>query len=219
MESFENSRGAEILVNLCHAIRDNAAYLSEIDGATGDGDHGINMNKGFARACARIDRQAVTFSTGLNVLGEVLLDEIGGAMGPLYGTFFMEMGRVCNGHAEIDKQLFANMLDAALDGVLEVGDASVGDKTLLDTLAPAQAALAMAVEQDRGFCEALNQMTIAAELGKESTKDLVAKVGRASRLGERSRGTLDAGAASCYLILQSMASSIRVLLQERKVAL
>ena len=219
MDSFRNSQGKQIVLDLCKTIQDNAAYLSEVDGAIGDGDHGINMNKGFARARANIGERAVDFSVGLHTLGEVLLTEIGGAMGPLYGTFFMEMARVCDGKADTDKRLFAQMLDAALHGVEEVGSATVGDKTLLDTLAPAYASFAAAVQQDQSFREALARMTTAAEHGKESTRGLVAKVGRASRLGERSRGTLDAGATSCHLILKSMASSIHTLLQERKVAL
>ena len=216
MDSFRrNSRGKQIVLDLCKTIQDNAAFLSEVDGAIGDGDHGVNMNKGFAQARAKIGERTVDFSVGLHTLGEVLLTEIGGAMGPLYGTFFIEMARVCNGKADTDKRLFAEMLDAALHGVEEVGNATVGDKTLLDTLAPATALFAAAVQQDRSFREALGQMTTAAEHGKESTCGLVAKVGRASRLGERSRGTLDAGATSCHLILQSLARSISRLLREK----
>ncbi len=152
--------------------------------------------------------QELDLSGSLNVLGQVLFTEIGGAMGPLYGTFFMEMAQACQGKPEIDASVFGQMLSAALAGVVDVGEAKVGDKTMVDTLAPAQAAYMDSLEQGLSFRLALAAMLQAAEQGKESTRDLVAKVGRASRLGERSRGVLDAGATSCFLVLSSLAGSI-----------
>ena len=129
-------------------------------------------------------------------------------MGPLYGTFFMEMAQACRGKAEIDAGVFGQMLSAAYAGVVDVGNAKVGDKTMVDTLAPAQAAYLASLARGLSFREALQAMSQAAEQGKESTRELVAKLGRASRLGERSRGVLDAGATSCFLVLSSFASSL-----------
>jgi dihydroxyacetone kinase-like protein len=208
MESFQSSHGKEIVLGLVKAIQDNAAYLSEIDGAIGDGDHGINMNKGFTLTQTRIGDQDVDLSAGLELLGNTLLTEIGGAMGPLYGTFFIEMADASAGKAEIDSQTFGSMLDAALDAVQDLGSAKLGDKTLLDTLIPARSAYHEALASGKSFAEALQGMAAAAEAGKEGTRDMVAKIGRASRLGERSRGHLDAGATSCNLILQALASSM-----------
>jgi dihydroxyacetone kinase-like protein len=145
-------------------------------------------------------------------LGDVLLTEIGGAMGPLYGTFFMEMASACEGKSEIDALLFGQMLKAGLEGIQGLGNAKVGDKTLMDTLFPAQEAYAAALAEGQCFGKALNRMAEAAERGKESTRELVAKIGRASRLGERSRGVLDAGATSCCLILKAFDSSINHLI-------
>ena len=129
-------------------------------------------------------------------------------MGPLYGTFFMEMAQACRGKAEIDAVVFGQMLSAAYAGVVDVGNAKVGDKTMVDTLAPAQVAYMASLEQGLSFRQALQAMSQAAEQGKESTRELVARLGRASRLGERSRGVLDAGATSCFLVLSSLASSM-----------
>jgi dihydroxyacetone kinase-like protein len=197
--------------HLVQTIQENAAYLSELDGAIGDGDHGVNMSKGFTRAGERLGDET-GLSEGLSVLGDTLLTEIGGAMGPLYGTFFLEMSDACRGQPVIDGQTFGVMLDAGLRGVQELGDAQAGDKTLLDTLIPARAAYWAALSAGDGFPAALGKMVAAAEEGKEGTRDMVAKIGRASRLGERSRGHLDAGATSCYLILKSFAESMTALL-------
>ena len=212
MDSFSSSQGEVIMAALVKTIQENAAYLSEVDGAIGDGDHGINMSKGFTRAGQLTVTGPIDLSTGLNRLGDVLMTEIGGAMGPLYGTLFMEMAGACKGKAAIDEQVWKQMLTAGLAGVKDLGGAQVGDKTLLDTLSPATEAFAAAVDRGASFHEALRQMVDAAEKGKESTRGLVARLGRASRLGERSRGVLDAGATSCYLILKSMADSADTLL-------
>ena len=212
MDSFANAHGGPILTELIKAIQDNAGWLSEIDGAIGDGDHGINMSKGFGKARERLPAD-VDLSTGLNTLGDTLMVEIGGAMGPLYGTLFMEMAAVCKGKPEIDRELFGQMLDAGLSGVRDIGGASVGDKTLVDTLSAARDAYTQAVCSGATFAAALKRLSVGAESGRDSTRDLVAKIGRASRLGERSRGVLDAGATSCCVILQSMAASMIRLLE------
>jgi len=210
MQYFLNNEGIIIVYDLIKTIQDNALYLSEIDGAIGDGDHGINMNKGFTMCKDRLIDKQIDLSTALNILGEVLLNEIGGAMGPLYGMFFFGMSNACNNKKQIDSIVFKNMLEAAVSELSEIdlSKAKIGDKTMMDTLIPAVEAYKTTVNHGKSFVEALEEMKIAAKKGKESTKELIAKVGRASRLGERSRGFLDVGAVSSWLILKSMADSI-----------
>ncbi|MGQ9889581.1 MAG: dihydroxyacetone kinase subunit DhaL [Aggregatilineales bacterium] len=213
MDAFNNSQGKAVVLRLAQSIEDSAAYLSEIDGAIGDGDHGINMRKGFLKARDALANQDVNLSQSLDTLGSTLLTEIGGAMGPLYGMLFTQMAAACASADVIDAKVFGAMLDAAVRAVRELSDAKVGDKTLLDTLVPARDAYRAALETGADFAAALGQMAAAAEQGKESTRELVAKVGRASRLGERSRGHLDAGATSCSIILKTLAEAITDLLQ------
>jgi len=208
MQYFLNNKGVVIIYDLIKTIQDNAPYLSETDGAIGDGDHGINMNKGFALCKERLIGEQINLSMGLNILGEILLNEIGGAMGPLYGMFFIGMSSACNNKKQIDPIVFKGMLEAAVLGIREISEAKIGDKTMMDTLIPAVEAYKTTVNHGKSFVEALEEMKIAAEKGKESTKELIAKVGRASRLGERSRGFLDVGAVSSWLILRSIADSI-----------
>jgi len=210
-EQFTNKEGRIIVEKLIETIRENKAYLSEVDGAIGDGDHGINMAKGFSLTSERLAEE-MGLSEGLKTLGRTLVMEIGGAMGPLYGSFFKALAAACKDKEQIDAQVFARMIEAGYTAVIELGQAQVGDKTLVDTLHPALVAYKNALGEGARFEDALQRMAQAAEQGKESTKNLVAKVGRASRLGERSKGVLDAGATSCYLILKSAADTIRSLL-------
>lgn len=209
--SFPSSQGRAILDALIGSIDEHAAMLSEIDGAIGDGDHGINMRKGFLLARDALPAE-VDLSTGLSTLGDALLTKIGGAMGPLYGSFFAEMGAACADVDRIDAATVGRMLSAGRAVVEDLGEARVGDKTLLDTLVPASDAYQAALDEGASFAAALEVMAQAAERGKESTRDLVARVGRASRLGERSRGVLDAGATSCWLLLRAMAGAMQRLL-------
>lgn len=214
MESYRNANGKIIVLDLITTIHSNAAYLSEVDGAIGDGDHGINMDKGFSKTREILGDRALSMSESLKELSNELMEEIGGSMGPLYGTFFMEMADASEGHTEIDRTVFGEMLSKALSGIQEISNAKRGDKTLLDTLIPAEETYRIAVANGKSFVDALQDMSAAAEEGKESTRDMVALIGRASRLGERSRGVPDAGATSCYLILNSMAKSITRLLAD-----
>jgi dihydroxyacetone kinase-like protein len=212
MECFTNQKGALIVTELIRTIQDHKQYLSDIDGAIGDGDHGINMNKGFGDCGKELAGNPGDLTHSLKVLVRILMGNIGGSMGPLYGMFFKAMAGVSAGNETIDAIKFGEMLQAAEAGVRKIGGAAPGDKTLLDTLVPAVAAYQAAIAKGQGFAAALDRMKEAAKQGRDSTKDLVAKVGRASRLGERSRGVIDAGAASCCLILTSMAETIKRLI-------
>jgi dihydroxyacetone kinase-like protein len=205
-ESYPATAGRPLVLALVETIETNRGYLSEIDGAIGDGDHGINMSKGFVLAKTRLAERDISVPDGLALIGKTLMTEIGGAMGPIYGTFFIQMSLQAKNKPAIDGEVFGAMLAAARTGVEELGGAKPGDKTIMDTLVPAQEKYQSTISNGSDFVQALQQMAEAAELGKDSTRDLVAKIGRASRLGERSRGTLDAGATSCALILRTFAN-------------
>ena len=139
----------------------------------------------------------------------MLFNKIGGSMGPIYGTILQAMSEKAEGAEAIDLALFGEMLEAGLEGLYGIVGARPGDKTLVDTLYPACEAIKAAAAEGKDFSAALDEMKAAAEAGKDSTVDLVAKFGRASRLGERSRGVLDAGATSCCIILQAMADGMK----------
>lgn len=210
--TFTNKAGVKLVTGLVATIQQNKDFLSEVDGKIGDGDHGINMNKGFTLCGERLAEGEHDMSSAFMVLSETLMDDIGGSMGPLYGVFFEGLSTQSEGKAEIDAGTFLAMLEEGLAGIQDIGSAKVGDKTLLDTLCPAVEAMRTAVEQGKDFAAALDEMDAAAKAGWQSTENMVAKIGRASRLGERSRGVLDAGATSCWLILDSMAKTAKELL-------
>jgi len=205
---MKNSAGKPVLLKMVAAIQDNKDYLGEVDGLIGDGDHGMNMNKGFSMFADQIKDKNVGFSEGLDELGNVLFSKIGGSMGPIYGTLFMGMAEAGGKFSDINLEAFAAMLNSGLSSLQEVVQAQVGDKTLMDTLCPAVMVISKAAAEKKDFAEALALMKAAAETGRDSTKDLVAKFGRSSRLGERSRGVHDAGSVSCCLILCAMADGI-----------
>jgi phosphoenolpyruvate---glycerone phosphotransferase subunit DhaL len=205
MPNFPNSQGRKVVLAQVQTVVDNKVYLSEVDGKIGDGDHGINMAKGFNLIKDRLGDKEVSLSEGLGLIGKTLMTEIGGSMGPIYGTFFIQMSLKAKGKPETDAKLFGEMLKAARDALEDLGGAKVGDKTLMDAVIPAQEAYQSAVEAGASLQEALKKMADAAEKGKDSTVDLVAKIGRSARLGKRSRGVLDAGATSAALILQTFA--------------
>ena len=212
VEGFSASEGRPILDALIEAVHQSSARLSQIDGATGDGDHGINMDKGFLRAGELLGDGPIELARGFSVLGNVLLNEIGGAMGPLYGSYYLDMAGAIGGVDRIVSSLFDGMLAAGVAAIQDLGEAKPGEKTLLDALLPAQAAYRAALDRGEPFSAALGSMADAAEAGSESTRDMVARIGRASRLGERSRGFLDAGSVSCSVQLRAMAESMNTLI-------
>ena len=213
MAVVKNEKGRAIMLAMVKAIQENKQYLGDVDGLIGDGDHGMNMNKGFTMYSEDLGEDEVAFSDGLFDLGTVLLNKIGGSMGPIYGTIFMDMSDAEDDEEDITLELFAKMLEAGLEGLYGIVDARPGDKTLVDTLYPAAKCIREAADKGGDFAAALDEMKAKAEAGKESTKDMVAKYGRSARLGERSRGVLDAGATSCCLILQAMADGMKSVME------
>lgn len=212
MQTFNNAEGRSVLLKMVQVVQDNKEYLGEVDGAIGDGDHGANMNKGFTLFLKKYEDADYSFTEGLNNLGMILLNGIGGSMGPIYGTVFMAMSEEADGVDTIGLCTFSAMLESARKELFTVVDAREGDKTLVDSLSPAVDAVCQAAQSGMDFKSALDTMCAAAERGMESTKNLIARYGRASRLGERSRGVLDAGAVSCELLLKAMAEGITELL-------
>lgn len=208
MKAISADCGRNIVEDLVTVIVANREYLSEIDGAIGDGDHGINMAKGFNLCADSIKDKNLTLAEAFDLLSDALLEGIGGSMGPLYGSIFMGMADSVRASDKIDAKVFAGLLRGGLTCLQDVSTAGVGDKCLMDTLIPAVAAFEAAQQQKKSFVESLELMKTAAIAGRDSTIDLVAKIGRASRLGERSRGVLDAGATSCCLILTQLADSV-----------
>ncbi|MBD2774629.1 dihydroxyacetone kinase subunit DhaL [Iningainema tapete] len=185
-------------------IEQNKDYLTHLDAAIGDADHGINMERGFKKAIAQLPTVAdKDISTILKTVSMTLISSVGGASGPLYGTFFLRASTDVAGKQELTEEDMLAMLQAGLDGVIQRGKAQLGDKTMIDVLSPAVKAFQQAVVESKGMLEAMQLTVVAAELGMKDTIPMVAKKGRASYLGDRSIGHQDPGATSCYLMLKS----------------
>lgn len=190
------------------AIAENKEYLTELDSAIGDADHGINMDRGMQAVLPKIDALE-TSDIGLlfKTVGMTLVSTVGGAGGPLYGTLFLQLGIATGGLTELDAKAWLEALTAAVNGVRARGKAERNDKTMLDALIPARDAFADAVGEGAGLTDALRRSTEAAEEGMKATIPLVARKGRASYLGERSAGHQDPGATSSHLLLKTAAET------------
>ena len=198
----------QALNTMCDTIEDQKEYLSELDGAIGDGDHGVNMAKCFREVKQKLaESSAEDVGTLFKDVGMVVLNSVGGAMGALYGTFFLKLSQESAAKSKVNLSDLVTMFQIGEQGILDIGKAKLGDKTLIDTLSPAVRAIEAAEKEDKSLSEALADLEQAAKQGMESTKEMLAKMGRASRLGERTIGHQDAGATSCYFILRSLASA------------
>jgi dihydroxyacetone kinase-like protein len=179
--------------------------LVQLDTAIGDGDHGTNMDRGMRRALERLDGlDADDIGGVLKAVAMALVSSVGGAAGPLYGTLFLQMGGATSGKAELDMAEWAQAWRAGLQGVQTRGKAEPGDKTMIDALAPAVEALEQASDLDAGLRAAVE----AAEEGMRATIPMVARKGRASYLGERSKDHQDPGATSTYYLVKSAAEAL-----------
>jgi dihydroxyacetone kinase-like protein len=187
-------------------VAENRSYLTKLDGAIGDGDHGTNMDRGMKKALERLETtDGDDIGASLKAVGMALVSSVGGAAGPLYGTLFLQMGQSAAGRSELDLAGFTEALDAGVQGVIKRGKAEPGDKTMLDALGPALEALRAADGDD--VADALQRAAEAAREGMEATVPLVARKGRASYLGERSAGHQDPGATSSHLLLKTAAEA------------
>jgi dihydroxyacetone kinase-like protein len=193
-----------IIESMAETMEGQKGYLSDLDGAIGDGDHGVNMAKCFREVKKKLPGLAGKDAGAvLKGVGMVILNSVGGAMGALYGTLFLKMAQAGAGKVEVDLETLIQMFEAGEKGIQEMGKAQLGDKTLLDTIDPAVKALKAAHEQGKPLVEALAGFSEAAKKGAASTRDMVSRIGRSSRLGERTLGHQDAGATSCYFILDA----------------
>jgi dihydroxyacetone kinase-like protein len=187
-------------------IGENSAYLTDLDRAIGDADHGANMDRGFKAVMNKMPEISdKDIGTIFKTVGMTLISTVGGAGGPLYGTFFLQAGMKTAGKMELTLADWTEALEAALSGVIMRGKAELGDKTMVDALSPAVTALKQSIQENQPINKALKLSADAARQGMEGTIPLVARKGRASYLGERSAGHQDPGSTSSFLILQAAA--------------
>jgi phosphoenolpyruvate---glycerone phosphotransferase subunit DhaL len=187
------------------ALREQRDYLTDLDAAIGDADHGINMDRGFTAVLDKLPAVAeADVGTILKTVGTTLVSTVGGASGPLYGTAFLRAGTALAGKQELQPADVAAGLEAALEGIMARGRAQRGEKTMVDALAPAVDAFKVRVAEGTTLRDALQAASDAAEQGMQATTPLVATKGRASYLGERSAGHQDPGATSVALFFRAM---------------
>jgi len=192
-------------------IGENKEFLTELDSAIGDADHGINMDRGFDAVEKKLDGVAdKDIGTILKTVGMTLVTTVGGAGGPLYGTFFLKAGMALAGKEELTDEDMVAAMQAAVDGVKMRGKATTGEKTMLDALVPALEAMKKTVADGGDVHAALEAATAAAEEGVKATIPMLATKGRASYLGERSIGHQDPGATSSWLLMKTAAETIGV---------
>ena len=183
-------------------VAENKDELTDLDAAIGDGDHGANMDRGMRAVVAALDGTPPTTASAMfNKVGMTLVSTVGGASGPLFGTFFLRVGASFGDTAEVSLAQLAAGLRAGLDGIVARGKAEAGDKTMYDALAPAVIALEVAVSEGLEKADALEAALVAAEGGRDATTPMLARKGRASYLGERSIGHQDPGATTVALLI------------------
>jgi phosphoenolpyruvate---glycerone phosphotransferase subunit DhaL len=191
------------------AIAQNKDFLTDLDSAIGDADHGINMHRGMTAVLAKLDGAgSADIGALLKTVGMTLVSSVGGAGGPLYGTLFLRLGASAAGKEEVTDEDWVAMVAESVEGVQSRGKAEPNDKTMVDALIPARDALAAAVAAGEPFADALRASAAAAEEGMKATIPLVARKGRASYLGERSAGHQDPGATSSWLLMRTAAETL-----------
>ena len=193
---------------VARVLGENSTYLTQLDAAIGDADHGANMDRGFKAVMNKMPEISdKDIGTIFKTIGMTLISTVGGAGGPLYGTFFLQADMKTAGKMELNLADWTEALEAALGGVIMRGKAELGDKTMVDALTPAVAALKQALQDNQPINQALELCAQAARQGMEGTIPLVARKGRASYLGERSAGHQDPGATSSHLVLKAAADT------------
>lgn len=191
------------------AVTEKRDWLTELDSAIGDADHGANMARGMSAVAEKLGAGTpANVDELLKTVGMTLVSSVGGASGPLYGTFFLRMGMAAGAVPELDGPGLAAALRAGLDGIVARGKAEAGDKTMFDAMAPAVDALDAALAGGASLPDAVRASADAAAAGRDATLPLVARKGRASYLGERSAGHIDPGAASTAILFDTLAAAI-----------
>ncbi|HEV2582927.1 MAG TPA: dihydroxyacetone kinase subunit DhaL [Ktedonobacteraceae bacterium] len=193
------------LERVADVLHENAGYLTQLDSAIGDADHGINMDRGFKAVREKIAAiPTPDIATLLRTVGTTLVSTVGGASGPLYGTAFLRAAGAVVGKEELAAADFVAMLEAFLGGIVARGKAQPGEKTMVDALTPALAAAKEALNAGASLAETTRRAADAAEAGMKATIPMLATKGRASYLGERSIGHQDPGATSSSLMLRTL---------------
>ena len=206
---FSNSQYINWIERCAAALAAAQDELTALDTAIGDGDHGLNMHRGFSKAHEKLATEAGKDLGSLSKsVGMTLLSTVGGASGPLYGTFFIKAAPALNGKSEADLPALAQAIADGSAGLVARGQAAAGDKTMVDVWLPVVEALKQAAASGTSLKDALTQAAKIAQEQAEATIPLVAKKGRASYLGERSAGHKDPGAASSALLLQCLAEVV-----------
>lgn len=206
MAAIDTSALADWIRRFRDVIAEKREWLTELDSAIGDADHGANMARGMDAVVAKLDSGVPpTVDELLKTVGMTLVSSVGGASGPLYGTLFLRMGMAAGPVTELDATGLAASLRAGLDGIVARGKAEAGDKTMFDAMAPAVDALDAAIAGGADIPAAASAAAEAAAVGRDATEPLVARKGRASYLGERSAGHIDPGAASTTLLFEALA--------------
>ncbi len=195
----------KIINKIAANITKNSSYLSELDSFIGDGDHGTTISRGFGEVMRIIrENPPKDISNLLKTTGLTLISSMGGASGPIFGSIFIAMAKVTEGKDKIGLSDLKDMFSAALDKVMKLGGAAPGDKTLVDSLKPVVDSLHDSLSKGISLKEATKSAEASALKGVESTKNMIAKKGRSSYLGERSLGHQDAGATTMYLIIKTI---------------
>ena len=198
------------LTALAQVFAENRQQLTELDLAIGDADHGINMDRGFTAVQAELSAHPpADLRAVFQNVAAVLIRSVGGAAGPLYGTFFLRAGTACSGKSELAPADVVALFGAGIEGVQQRGKAVAGDKTMVDALLPAVNSMRRALEEGSSLAGILDQGVVAAEAGMLATIPMQARKGRASYLGARSIGHQDPGATSSYLLLKAAAETWR----------
>ena len=194
------------LEHIANALHENAAYLTQLDSAIGDADHGTNMDRGFKSVRDKFPTMtSMDSSTQLKTVGMTLVSTVGGASGPLYGTAFLRASAAIANKADLTQADIVAMLEAFLGGIIARGKATTGEKTMVDALTPAVAAAKQALNEGASLADLTARAAAAAEEGMKATIPMLATKGRASYLGERSVGHQDPGSTSSWFILRSLA--------------
>ena len=197
-------QGLSFVQGFAAAIAENKDYLTELDSAIGDADHGTNMNRGMQAVLPKLGSlEGADLGQLFKTTAMTLISTVGGASGPLYGTLFLQLGTTVTGKTELSAKDWSQALDAAVQAVRARGHAELGDKTMIDALQPAADSLHGAAQDGATLEAALVACEQAAEQGMQATIPLVARKGRASYLGERSAGHQDPGATSSWLLVRA----------------
>lgn len=197
------------LADVARTVEEGSEHLTDLDRAIGDGDHGTNVTRGFAASARLADEERFpSIDAYLKKVGMTLVSTVGGASGPLYGTFFLRLAGPLAASSDVGPREMGQALRAGVDGIVARGKAERGDKTMYDAFAPALEAYDACHRSGQGFAECLAAAADAAARGRDETEPMVARKGRASYLGERSAGHVDPGASSAAMLLQAAARQL-----------